>query len=450
MPTISEAIKAGKKAKPILSPESGAPNEPIATPAPIVTRPATPSPPASPTISGLPIRGIFTPGLILATDFDNAGQEFTKGILLRSKTFPYPVPIVSTLATLEAQAAANITAAKTNAVGATAESASQAANSASEAATSANNNANVALTSASSAQTTATAAQSTANSLNVTPISNMVASGDVDPTQTYFVSQDGSTVIQVVGDTQNLFSYTSTTSSVTITWSSFTLRFADGTSRTVSSGSETVTGLTTSVIYYFYTYVNKGATIVSFVSGGGGSPPVFFSPQNPSAAAEMYARGVTALSAGGVECSPTGGGGGGGGSGLCVRDSMIVHERTKGEIRIDLCKPGDWLLSRDGWTEIKTMRILSQNKFVRVTTELGYLDITATHHITTAEEESKAAYILTLSDLLIGQHKLLPIKSIEFIEEEGRKVTLSCEPEHVFFAGDKHPHTLAHNNVPLS
>jgi hypothetical protein len=52
---------------------------------------------------------------------------------------------------------------------------------------------------------------------------------------------------------------------------------------------------------------------------------------------------------------------------------------------------------------------------------------------------------LCLGDILIGHDERLTLKKIEIIAEEGANVTLTCEPDHEFFAGRLAASVLTHN-----
>jgi hypothetical protein len=52
---------------------------------------------------------------------------------------------------------------------------------------------------------------------------------------------------------------------------------------------------------------------------------------------------------------------------------------------------------------------------------------------------------LCLSDILVGRFGRITIRQIETIVEEGKKVILTCEPEHQFFAGRYSASVLTHN-----
>ena len=51
---------------------------------------------------------------------------------------------------------------------------------------------------------------------------------------------------------------------------------------------------------------------------------------------------------------------------------------------------------------------------------------------------------LCLSDVFVGRFGRLTLKRIEAVTEESRKVTISCEPSHQFYAGQHSASILTH------
>lgn len=274
-------------------------------------------------------------------------------------------------------------------------------------------------------------------------------------TKAGFLGTYGSVPSTIVGNAASIFSYTSTSTTANISWSSFELYFSDGTTATISSGSQSVTGLTAGT-YYYYPYVAAGATTVSFVTGGSGTPGILFNPQSATAAQAQNAQNVTALSVGSITIIvTTGGSGSGGGSGRCCRSNMIVQDRVRGNVPLGSCKPGDYLIGRDGWMEILQFKLVPQKHFVRLTTkEDGAVEITLSHHITVIRnegEQSVQATALNLHDFLVTKTGYAALKSIEFIEDPlGEKVVMTVSKPHTFFAGDETPSILVSNAVPIS
>ena len=411
MPSIKDNVKKNQQriaSLPAETPETDN-NVQAATQMPLAPVAQNPAPPSVGT--GLPVRGVFPPTFTLDSDF-NTAEIFRQG-LVRSGVFPFPPVKTSTLPSLGT--------AKTVATPVV-------------------------------EPVTTVAAPTSAGSVALAQIQ---ASGKVDSTQPYFAANNGGIPPQIVGTTASIFTYTSTTTTVTITWSAFKVLYSDNTSSTIASGSQSITGLTSNTTYYYYPYLPQtGVVTFAAVTGGAGSPAILYTPQSPTAAQIFNNQAVTPLASAGIQAitpSTGSGGGSGGGSGICVRDTMIVLHREKGEIPLNGCVVGDFLKARYGWTEIKQMRILPQEKFVRLETDLGAIEVTPTHHVTTSKEEMKPAAKVSLSDFLIGQKVITPIKCIRVVNvPDGKKVTLTCEPESVFFCGEIHAELLAHNAVPLS
>jgi hypothetical protein len=68
------------------------------------------------------------------------------------------------------------------------------------------------------------------------------------------------------------------------------------------------------------------------------------------------------------------------------------------------------------------------------------------HHIfTLADGSPMRAERLCLSDILVGRFGRITLKRIEAIAEESKKVTVSCEPSHQFFAGRHAASVVTHN-----
>ena len=52
---------------------------------------------------------------------------------------------------------------------------------------------------------------------------------------------------------------------------------------------------------------------------------------------------------------------------------------------------------------------------------------------------------MCLGDILVGRYNLLTLKRIELMVEEGAKVTMTCEPDHEFYARRIAASVLTHN-----
>ncbi len=78
------------------------------------------------------------------------------------------------------------------------------------------------------------------------------------------------------------------------------------------------------------------------------------------------------------------------------------------------------------------------------------LDVTPHHIFTLADGSPMRAERLCLSDILVGRFGRVTLKRIEAIIEPSnsakvKKVTVSCEPSHQFFAGHHAATVLTHN-----
>jgi hypothetical protein len=288
-------------------------------------------------------------------------------------------------------------------------------------------------------------------------VQTALTSGAIDSTKAGFLAKGGSTVPQIVGTTSSIISYTTTTTTATISWSSFTVFFADGTSATVSSGSQGVTGLTASTTYYLYAFLNS-SNVVTFaaVAGGVGTPAILYNPQSPTAAQAANLQGVSALSSGGIQVitpSSGSGGGHGGGSGICLRAGQYIESKSRGIIVIEDVGVGDSIRGRTDWTEVIVKQVVPQNHFVRITLSNGERISLTPSHCTTAirdgEERAIRAANLSISDFLILRDRYASIKSIEHVEEESHKVSITCEPEHEFYASESKSVSILVHNVQI-
>lgn len=294
-------------------------------------------------------------------------------------------------------------------------------------------------------------------------LATALTSGAVDSTQPGVLAKGGCFPSSIVGTSSSLFTYTATASThiIVISWSGFTIFFADGTTATVSSGTQSITGVTTGTFFY-YPYLTA-ANVVTFVAGATGAsgftPNILYAPQSPQAAQAINLQSVTSLSASGgitvVMPSSGGGSGGGGGSQLCVRADQFVKEQARGVVRLNTCKPGEFLDSRHGYVEIKNLKFVPQSTFIRFTTGKDEsLCVTPTHCLTVlrgGEDLSVEAARISLADVLYHVDGYATIKGIEIIEDSAaQKAVIHLEPFHEFWCGEKSPALNAHNQVPVS
>jgi hypothetical protein len=77
------------------------------------------------------------------------------------------------------------------------------------------------------------------------------------------------------------------------------------------------------------------------------------------------------------------------------------------------------------------------------------LDVTPHHIFTLADGSPMRAERLCLSDIFNGRFGRVTLKRIEAVVEDGQKVTVSCEPQHEFFAG-RHAATILTHNYTFS
>jgi hypothetical protein len=92
------------------------------------------------------------------------------------------------------------------------------------------------------------------------------------------------------------------------------------------------------------------------------------------------------------------------------------------------------------------LEVRDADTFIRLAFSNGdSLDVTPHHIFTLADGSPMLAERLCLSDIFIGRFGRLTLKRIEAISEESKKVTVTCEPVHQFFAGQQSPSVLTHN-----
>ena len=271
---------------------------------------------------------------------------------------------------------------------------------------------------------------------------------------------DPTTTIQAKGSTpSNLstgFSYTSTTTSVTVTWTGFMIYRADGSTTAVSNGSQLITGLSSSTTYRVYPYYDDIANALHFVTvaGGTGSPAICYVSGSNTISQAQNLQSVVPLSAstGFTVATPASGSGGGsgGGSGNCLHEDMLVQTEAGIEKIIDV-QIGDRVFGEQ-WQEVTYKKVGTAELFIRIQlTDGSQLLCTPTHPFTMldgSDQPVKRAQDLSLSDFLITTSGVGAIKSIEVVETKARKVTLTVEPSHTFFAGKDSPTILTHNYLP--
>jgi hypothetical protein len=282
--------------------------------------------------------------------------------------------------------------------------------------------------------------------------SSALTSNKVDPTKTG-VLMKGS----VPPTWSGTFTYASNPSSVTWSWSSMTISRADGTATAAGSGSYAVSGLTGGSTYYFYPYWDEGQSEIAFVTAlasSAGTPAGAYSAKTNAAAQQQALQGRIPLSQGAMIAATTTsgtGGGSGGGSGSCLRAGTMVLTKERGTVEIESCAIGEHLRAPgvapgESWTKIVRLEIRDADTFIRLHfSNAESLDVTPHHIFMLADGSPMRAERLCVSDVFSGRFGRLTLKKIETVVEQGKKVMVSCEPMHQFFAGRFAASVLTHN-----
>jgi hypothetical protein len=281
-------------------------------------------------------------------------------------------------------------------------------------------------------------------------VSTALTAGKLDPTKPGMLMKGS-----VPPTWSGAMTYASTTTSITWSWTGLSIARADGSSTSIPNGSLAVTGLTSATTYYFYPYWDDVALAVNWVASGTGTPPNAQTAKTNSAAQQQSLQGLIPLSQGAMVAATTAsgtGGGSGGGSGSCLRAGTIVLTEERGSVAIDSCKVGEHLrcpgvtAGSEGWTRIVQLQVRDADTFIRLYfSNAEMLDVTPHHIFTLADGSPMRAERLCLSDILVGRFGRLTLKKIEAFVEDSKKVTVSCEPFHQFFAGAYAATVLTHN-----
>jgi len=281
-----------------------------------------------------------------------------------------------------------------------------------------------------------------------------LTAGKIDPTKSGVLMRGS-----VPPTWSGAFTYVSTTTSLTWTWTGFTIYRADDTTTAIPNGSVAVTGLTAATTYYFYPYWDDTASALAWVAGGAGSPANAQTAKTNLAAQRQSLQGLVPLSQGAIVAATTSsgtGGGSGGGSGSCLRAGTMVLTKERGTVEIESCAVGEHLrcpaaAGGESWTRIVRLEVRDADTFIRLHfSNAESLDVTPHHIFTLADGSPMRAERLCLSDILIGRFGRVTLKRIEAIIEPSnsakvKKVTVSCEPSHQFFAGHHAATVLTHN-----
>jgi hypothetical protein len=299
MPLISQLIEQHQR----MLASGKVSSEPVAELPPVLDIPIGPMPGPGAVVTGLPVRGVYTPNQILDTDFLNNTVAMRSGPNLRSATFPpqQSSGAGSTLATQGAALALKAAAAATAASGALGQKTVVAVDPA-----------------------TGTLAQKPLNTLTMQRpqvsldqlndggtyarvVTTALTANQIDPTKTGFLTR-GSVFTSISGP----FSYTATTSSITWTWTSLVIYRADGTTTAIANGSQAFTGLSSGTTYYFYPTYTEATGVITWVGGASTSTSV-------TSAQTQVLQGTIPMSlavvTGATTSSGSGGGSGGGAGG---------------------------------------------------------------------------------------------------------------------------------------
>lgn len=250
------------------------------------------------------------------------------------------------------------------------------------------------------------------------------------------------------------FTYVSTTSSLAWSWSGLTIYRADGSTTAVPNGSVSVTGLSPATTYYFYPYWDETSSALGWVAGGSGAPAMAQPAKTNVAAQQQAMQGRVPLSQGAVVAATTAsgtGGGSGGGSGNCLREGTMVLTRERGTVPLETCKVGEHLrcpneCGGETWTRIVRLEVRDADMFIRLHfSNTETLDVTPHHIFTLADGSPMRAERLCMSDIFVGRFGRITLRKIETVVQESRKVTITCEPNHQFFAGRDTATILTHN-----
>jgi hypothetical protein len=285
-------------------------------------------------------------------------------------------------------------------------------------------------------------------------VTGALTDGQIDPTKSGVLMRGS-----VPPTWSGTFTYASTTTTLTWTWSGLVIYRADGTTSAIPNGSLAVTGLTAATTYYFYPYWDDTASALAWVGGGTGAPANALTAKTNLAAQQQSLQALIPLSQGAIVAATTSsgtGGGSGGGSGSCLRSGTMVLTKERGTVEIESCVVGEHLrcpasAGGESWTRIARLEVRDADTFIRLHfSNAESLDVTPHHIFTLADGSPMRAERLCLSDVFVGRFGRITLKRIEAIimggeGEPGRKVTVSCEPTHQFFAGHHAATILTHN-----
>ena len=331
-----------------------------------------------------------------------------------------------------------------------------------------------------------------------------LTNGQVDPTKAG-VLMKGS----VPPTWSGAFTYISTTSSLTWSWSGLTIFRADGTTTAAPNGSIAIGGLAATTYYFYPYWDDAAQTLGWVAGGIGSPASAQAAKTNLAAQQQALQGLVPLSQGAMVAATTSSGtgGGSGGGSGSCLRAGTMVLTKERGTVEIETCKVGEHLRcptndglaalgrasgeANEGWTRIVRLEIRDADTFIRLHfSNAESLDVTPNHIFTLADGSPMRAERLCLCDVLVGRFgpphteahrgdRHRPARSTIVASPPGsagqtpsdpwqssgvfvgdavfagavsaaraqpaKKVTVSCEPTHQFFAGHHAASVLTHN-----
>ena len=254
-------------------------------------------------------------------------------------------------------------------------------------------------------------------------------------------------------------SYTSTTSSITWSWNLNASRTDTALTVNNYSGSRAITGLSSGTSYNFYPFIDEINQVVSMVATGGVGSPTWAHSGTSVAWTQEQARGdhFPLSSAPLVASTTTTGGGGGSGGGIggsCLRDDVLVREKTKGVIKVRDLAVGDWIScpqdddTPDGWAEVsEVVKNCVSREWVHTSFNVDdWLATTPGHPFTLEDGSMKRAAQLCFEDPVPCTTGITyPVNhALEIYCATKVSVTIRSA-RHVFYAGMKSPCILQHN-----
>jgi hypothetical protein len=171
----------------------------------------------------------------------------------------------------------------------------------------------------------------------------------------------------------------------------------------------------TATTYYFYPYWDDMASALECVSGGAGSPTNAQKAKTNLSAQRQSLQGLLPLSQGAIVATTTSSGAGG-----------------------------------ESWTRIQRLEARDADTFILLHfSNEESLDVPPHHIFTLGDGSPMRAERLCLSDVFVGRFGHITLKRIEAVVEDGRIVTVICEPTHQFFAG-RHAASVLTRNYTFS